>query len=44
MRDAAKEKRAEREAKRAAGFVLKQIWVRPRMWPKIKALVDKLAG
>ncbi len=42
MRDAAKEKRREREAKRAAGFVLKQIWVKPALWDRAKTYLDRL--
>jgi hypothetical protein len=42
MRDAAKEKRKSRKAKRAAGFVLKQIWVKPALWRKAKTYLDRL--
>lgn len=42
MRDAAKEKRAERDRKRGQGYVLKQIWVKPSWWPKVKRLIDRL--
>ena len=44
MRDAAKEKRIQREAKRKAGYVLKQIWVLPERWPRIKAYLDRLSA
>lgn len=33
---AAYRKRAERERRRKAGFVLRQIWVRPNDWPRVK--------
>ena len=38
----AEEKRKERDKKRAQGYVLKQIWVKPEWWPEVKSLADKL--
>lgn len=40
---AARRKRAERDRKRAAGFVLRQIWVQPADWPRVKRYIDTLA-
>lgn len=37
---AAQYKQADRRKKREAGFVLKQIWVKPKQWPKIKKYID----
>lgn len=31
-----------RERMRAAGFVLRQVWVHPRDWPKVKAEIERL--
>jgi hypothetical protein len=31
-----------RERMRAAGFVLRQVWVHPKDWPKVKADVERL--
>jgi hypothetical protein len=39
---AAELKRQNRERMRAAGFVIKQIWVRPADWPLVQKLVNKL--
>lgn len=39
---AARRKRAERERRRKAGFVLRQIWVRPGDWPRVKRYLDAL--
>ena len=39
---AARRKRAERERRRKAGFVLRQIWVRPGDWPRVKRFLDAL--
>lgn len=35
-------KRDERERMRAKGYILRQIWIMPSWWPKIKALLDRL--
>ncbi len=35
----AESKRIQRETKRADGWVLKQIWVKPDKWPEIKILI-----
>jgi len=42
MRDSAADKRKSREAKRAAGYVLKQIWVKPALWDRAKTYLDRL--
>ena len=39
---AARRKRAERERRRKAGFVLRQIWVRPGDWPRVKRYLEGL--
>lgn len=39
---AARRKRAERERRRKAGFVLRQIWVRPKDWPSVKRYLEAL--
>lgn len=39
---AARRKRAERERRRKAGFVLRQIWVRPGDWPRVKRYLEAL--
>jgi hypothetical protein len=39
---AARRKRAERERRRKAGFVLRQIWVRPTDWPRVKRYLAAL--
>ena len=39
---AALRKRAERERRRKAGFVLRQIWVRPGDWPRLKRYLEAL--
>lgn len=41
MKTAAELKRIDRARKREQGYVLKQIWVRPNNWPKIKKYLDK---
>ena len=33
-------KRKQREKKRANGYVLKQIWVKPEKWAEIKRIID----
>jgi hypothetical protein len=35
-------KQADRERLRALGYVLKQVWVRPTEWPRIKAYIARL--
>ncbi len=39
---AAARKRAERDRRRQAGFVLRQIWVRPDQWPRVKRYLQAL--
>jgi hypothetical protein len=39
---AARRKRAERERRRKAGFVLRQIWVRPGDWQRVKQYLESL--
>jgi len=34
-------KREQRNKKRADGYVLKQIWVKPNKWAEIKHMIDK---
>lgn len=34
-KSAAEQKRTDRAKKRSEGFVLKQIWVKPDVWPEI---------
>lgn len=41
-RDAAERKRDERERMRDRGFVLKQFWVHPSDWERVKAHLEKL--
>ena len=41
-RVAVRRKRAERERRRKAGFVLRQIWVRPGDWPRLKRYLEAL--
>ena len=36
----AEAKRKDRARKRAEGYVLKQIWVKPESWAKIKLFID----
>jgi hypothetical protein len=38
----AERKQAERDAKRAAGLVRKDVWAHPEDWPAIRALEAKL--
>jgi len=40
-KSAAELKRKDRARKREAGYILKQIWVKPENWPKIKKYLDK---
>ena len=35
-------KKAERESKRAAGYVLKQVWVFPEKWPEVQEMLENL--
>lgn len=42
MTKAAERKRKERTNKRAQGYVLKQVWVKPENWDYIKAVIDSL--
>ncbi len=39
---AARRKRAERDRRRKAGFVLRQIWVRPSDWPRVKRYLESI--
>jgi hypothetical protein len=36
MKDAAERKRDERDRMRAEGYVLRQIWVKPKDWPRVQ--------
>lgn len=40
MANAAELKRKGRERKRKEGYVLKQFWVKPKRWKKIKEIID----
>jgi hypothetical protein len=42
MKSAATLKAEQRAKMRAAGYVLKQIWVRPSWWPRILKFVERL--
>jgi len=42
MKDSAQLKRENRNKKRAAGYVLKQIWVKPEKWIRIKKGIDRI--
>lgn len=37
-------KAAERDRRRAAGFVMKQVWVRPEHWDRASAYLRRLAA
>lgn len=41
MKSANERKADERARMRAAGYVLKQIWVRPRQWKRIKRYLER---
>ena len=41
MKTAAERKRDERRRMRAAGFVLRQLWVHPLDWPAVRAYVER---
>jgi len=43
MKSAAEQKRIQRERKRKEGFVLKQLWVKPKSWAKIQKFIKSLA-
>ena len=40
----AERKQDERARMRAAGFVLRQVWVHPADWPLVKKLTERLAA
>ena len=42
MSTTAEQKRKVREKKRAQGYILKQLWVKPEYWLEVKKLADKL--
>ena len=42
MNSHAKNKRIQRERKRSEGYVLKQIWVKPERWEKIKNRIKEM--
>jgi len=35
-------KAAERERMRARGFVLRQIWVHPKDWPRVQTYLERV--
>jgi len=41
MRPDAERQRDTRRRMRAAGFVLRQLWVHPADWPAVKAYVER---
>lgn len=41
MNKAAELKRKDRARKREQGYVLKQIWVKPERWARIKKYIDR---
>jgi hypothetical protein len=41
-KDAAQWKGKERERMRKAGYVLRQIWVKPEDWPKVQRYIKRL--
>ncbi len=36
-------KRDERARKRALGYVLRQIWIKPEHWPRVRKYLEKFA-
>ena len=42
MKTAAELKRIDRARKRAEGYILKQIWVKPEYWEKIKTYIKRI--
>ena len=44
MKDSAERKRMDRARKRKEGFVLKQIWVKPESWLRIKKYLDRVTN
>lgn len=38
----AERKRAERKRKRQAGFVLRQVWVHPDDWPRVRRFIEQI--
>ena len=43
MTDEASKKRNQRARMRREGYVLKQVWVRPEHWAKVKRFIERLA-
>jgi hypothetical protein len=41
MKSEAETKRTQRERMRAAGYVLKQIWILPRDWPRVRKFLNQ---
>jgi hypothetical protein len=41
-RTAAERKQDERERMRARGFVLRQVWVHPKDWPRVQKYLDRV--
>lgn len=42
MNEATDRKRQERDRRRAEGLGERTIWVRPHLWPYVRAIVDAL--
>ena len=42
MTDEAAKKRNQRELMRREGYVLKQVWVRPEHWAKVKRFIERM--
>jgi hypothetical protein len=42
MSTAAEQKRQHRDRMRQLGYVLKQLWVKPREWPRVQAFIKGL--
>jgi hypothetical protein len=41
---AAQRKAAERDRMRALGLVLRQVWVHPKDWERVRKYIDRLLG
>ena len=44
MRTAAQRKADERKRMRSLGLVLRQVWVHPKDWPRVRKYIDRLLG
>jgi hypothetical protein len=41
-KSSAEKMRDLRDRMRAAGFILRQVWVHPKDWPRVKADIERL--